>query len=658
MDHNKSSHHNHHQHMIDDFKKRLKATVPLTVLILLLSPLIQRFLGISDFINIPYEQYILFVLSSIVFFYGGYPFFVGLRDELKSKNPGMMTLIGIAVSVAYFYSSAVVVGLITGELFFWELATLVDVMLLGHWMEMRSVIGASRALEELARLMPKTAHKIIKGEQTEDVAIDKLVVGDKVLVKPGEKIPVDGKIIKGSSSVNESLLTGESKLVEKQTDNKVIAGAVNGDGALVIKIEKLGKDSYLAGVVNLVRSAQEAKSKTQNLTNRAARWLTIAAISVGLITFVAWLTLSSQDLGFAIERTVAVMVIACPHALGVAIPLVVAISTAQTAQRGLLIRNRTAFEDARNINAIIFDKTGTLTKGKFGVSNIIVLNKKYSKEKIQQLAASLEAKSQHPIAQAIARTDKNHHKVEKFKSLTGQGVEGIVEGKKIKVVSPGFLKQNKTTIENKDVKKAQKEGKTVVFVLENNKPIGSIALEDVVRKESKNAISSLKKQGIKTMMLTGDSEDVAATVAKKLDIDEYFAQVLPDKKSKKVQEIQRQGYIVAMVGDGVNDAPALAQADVGIAIGSGTDVAAETADIILVSNNPQDAVRVISFAKKTYRKMQENLVWATGYNVIAVPLAAGVLYSFGIILNPAVGAFFMSLSTVIVALNAKTLKLT
>lgn len=652
MDHD---HHNHHTHMIEDFKRRLKISVPLTIPILILSPIVQQLLGIEQFINIPFQNFINLFLSSIVFFYGGWPFLIGLRDELKDKNPGMMTLIGIAISVAYLFSIAVTLGF-PGEVLYWELATLIDIMLLGHWIEMRSVMGASRALEELAKIMPAKAHKIMRAGKIDDVDIEGLQVGDLVLIRPGEKAPVDGIIIDGTSSMNESLVTGESKPVEKNIKDKVIGGAVNGEGSLTVKVEKLGKDSYLAQVIELVRSAQESKSKTQNLADRAAKYLTAVAVSVGLLTFVAWSLFADQSLSFAIQRTVAVMVIACPHALGVAIPLVVSISTAQTAQRGLLIRNRTAFEKARNITAVIFDKTGTLTKGEFGVTDVVSLSGE-SREKILQVAASLEAHSQHPIGKAIAKAVNTTKKVSNFRSLTGRGVEGIVDGQKIRVVSPGFLTENNIKTDNKKIKQIAKDGKTVVYVLREKTPLGIIALEDVIRKESKKALQTLKQKNIKTIMLTGDGEEVAASVARRIGIDEYFAQVLPDEKSKKVKEVQKRGEVVAMVGDGINDAPALAQADVGIAIGAGTDVAIEAADIVLVKNNPQDAVRVITFAKKTYDKMVQNLFWATGYNIVAIPLAAGVLYSTGILLTPAAGAILMSLSTVIVAANAKRLKL-
>jgi len=649
-------HASHHQHMIADFKKRFWISIAVSIPILLLSPLVQRFLGLGTSIQFTGDKYLSFILSTFVFFYGGYPFLKGMVDELKKRQPGMMTLIAVAVSVAYFYSSAVVFGL-AGKVFFWELATLIDIMLIGHWIEMKSVMGASKALEALAKLMPSDAHLLKDDDSIVEVPLSELKSGDKVLVKPGEKIPADGVTIKGESSVNESMLTGESKPVSKKTGDKVIGGGINGEGSLVIKVERTGKDSFLSQVIDLVKEAQESKSKTQDLANRAAFWLTIIAISGGAITMFVWLAIMHQSLAFALERTVTVMVITCPHALGLAVPLVVAVSTAISASKGLLIRNRAAFEQARKLNAIIFDKTGTLTKGEFGVTDIISFDSQYSDDDILHLAASVERNSEHPIAQGIYKSTENISEAFEFKAIPGKGAKAIIDSKNIGVFSPGYLRENNIELNDERIEKLSEQGKTVVFVLVDDKLIGAIALADIIREESKQAIAKFKKLGIKTIMLTGDNKKVAKYVADELGLDRYIAEVLPDGKAKTVKEIQSEGLIVAMTGDGVNDAPALVQADVGIAIGAGTDVAIEAADIVLVKSNPMDVLSIIILAKATYRKMIQNLIWATGYNAFAIPLAAGVLYHYGILLSPAAGAALMSLSTVIVAINAKTLKI-
>ena len=648
-------HGSHHIHMVADFRKRFWISLILSVPILLLSPMIQSFFGLGDRLRFTGDLYLSFVFSSAVFFYGGWPFLKGLFDELRKKNPGMMTLIALAISVAYFYSSAVVFG-VSGKIFFWELATLIDIMLLGHWIEMKSVMGASRALEELAKLMPSEAHRLMEDGSVQNVSADDLKSGDRLLIKPGEKIPADGKIVEGESSVNESMITGESKPVSKKVGGEVIGGAINGEGSLTIEVEKIGKDSFLSKVVEMVKLAQQSKSRTQDLANRAAFWLTIIAISAGSITMFVWLVIMQREFVFALERTVTVMVITCPHALGLAVPLVVAVSTALSARNGLLIRNRGAFERARNLQAIIFDKTGTLTEGKFGVSDTVIFGDLDEKEMLEY-AAAVEQNSEHPIAKGIVDAAEKTGKVSDFQSIPGKGAQGKVDGKMVKVMSPGYLKENDIQYENEKVDRLSGEGKTVVFVLIDDKLQGAIALGDVIREESKEAIARLKEMGIQTMMLTGDNKQVAKHVADELGLDEYFAEVLPDEKAAKIREVQSRGLIVAMTGDGVNDAPALAQADVGIAIGSGTDVAVETADIVLVKSNPQDAVDIIALAKATYRKMVQNLIWATGYNAIAIPLAAGVLISYGILLNPAMGAVLMSLSTVIVAINARFLKI-
>ncbi|NJE04685.1 copper-translocating P-type ATPase [Thermococcus sp. M36] len=650
----KHSHAEHHRMMMEDFKKRFIISAILTIPILLLSPLIQNFLGFT--FTFRGDHYVLFVLSSVVYFYGGWPFLTGMRDELKKKLPGMMTLIALAITVAFFYSVAVTFGL-PGKTFYWELATLIDIMLLGHYIEMRSVLGASRALEELIKLMPTEAH-LVTPDGIKDIPVSELKKGDIVLVKPGEKIPSDGVIIEGETSVNESMLTGESKPVYKKPGDTVIGGSINLEGAIKVRIEKTGKDTYLMQVVELVRQAQETRSRTQDLANRAAFYLTLIAITAGTVTLGTWLYLGKPFV-FALERMVTVMVITCPHALGLAVPLVVSVSTSISAKKGILIRNREAFERAKDVRVVVFDKTGTLTEGKFEVTDIIPLDE-LGEEEILKYAAALEAHSSHPIAQGIVEKAKElgleAYEVSESKVLPGKGVQGVINGREVLVVSPGFLKEKGLWRENERVKEVLEQGKTVVFLVIDEKLVGAMALADRIRPESREAVEKLHEMGIKAYMLTGDNAKVAKWVAEELGLDGFFAEVLPHQKSEKVKELQEQGYTVAMVGDGINDAPALIQADVGIAIGAGTDVAIESADIILVKNDPRDVITGIHLARATYRKMVQNLAWATGYNAFAIPLAAGTLYNYGILLSPAVGALLMSLSTVIVAINAKFLK--
>lgn len=644
--------HDHHKMMIDDFRKRFWVTLALTIPILFLSPMIQDFFG-YEFL-LPGNPYILFALSSVVYFYGGWPFLKGFVSEVKKGSPGMMTLISMAISVAYFYSTATVFGL-KGDDFFWELATLIAIMLLGHWIEMKSVLGASKALQLLVSMMPSEAHRV-KGDAIEDIPLEDLLKDDVILVKPGEKVPADGIIVDGSSYLNESMLTGESKPVKKDENDKVIGGSINGNSALKVKVEHTGKDSYLNKVIKMVEEAQKTKSKMQNLSDRAAKWLTYIALAIGFGTLAVWLILGFPFV-YALERMVTVMVIACPHALGLAIPLVVAISTAVSAQNGLLIRNRTAFEESRKISALLFDKTGTLTKGDFGVTRVESVKQEYSTEEILRLSSALEQSSEHPIAVGIIKKVKEDNitipNPENFNAITGKGVEANVEGKQVKVVSPGYLRDKKIDIPKDAYSDA---AETVVFVIINRELAGYIALADEIRPESAEAIKVFKKNNIKVLMATGDNEKTAKAVSEKLGLDGYYSEVLPHQKVEIVEKLQAQNEFVAMTGDGVNDAPALAKANVGIAVGSGTDVAAETADIILVNSNPKDIANLILFGKATYNKMIQNLIWATGYNVIAIPLAAGVLYSSGFVLGPAIGAVFMSLSTIIVAINAQLLK--
>jgi Cu2+-exporting ATPase len=649
MDH---SGHDHHAMMIADLRTRFYVVLVLTLPIMLLSTMIQHFIGLHW--TFPASPYILAGLSTIVYLYGGWPFLVGLAEEVKARNPGMMFLIGFAITVAYVYSVAVVFGL-KGMDFFWELDTLILIMLLGHWIEMKSIAGASKDLELLVQLMPANAH-LVMADAIRDVKTDSLKEKDIILVKPGEKVAADGLILEGETYLNESLLTGESKPVKKTKGDKVIAGSINGNGSVKVTVSHGAKDSYLSQVIRLVDEAQKSKSKTQLLADIAARWLTVIALAAGISSFLYWY-FTGQTLAFAIERMVTVFVICCPHALGLAVPLVVAKSTALSAKHGLLIKNRSAFENSRKITTLVFDKTGTLTIGKFEVSKMVSLQKGITENEVIRLAAALEQNSEHPIATGILQKAKDLSllipSTEKFKAIPGKGVEATVEGKKIFVVSPGYLKENNIRISDGFI---SNDTETVVFVLVDNTLVGYIGLSDQIRPEAKAAIKTLQQNHIKTILLTGDNEKVAKSVSEILGMDSVIAEVLPHQKLEKIKELQARGDFVAMTGDGVNDAPALAQADIGIAVGSGSDVAAATAGIVLVNSNPKDIVSLILFGKATYRKMIQNLIWATGYNAIALPLAAGVMYKQGVLLSPAAGAVLMSVSTVVVAINASLLK--
>ena len=651
-DNHKHSEQSHHKMMISDFKRRFIISTIITIPVLLLSPMIQGFLGIE--LTFRFAGYILFGLSTFVYFYGGWPFLTGLTKELRKKQPGMMTLIAVAITVAWGYSSATTFGL-KGDSFYWELVTLIDIMLLGHWIEMKSVLKASGSLQKLIEMMPSSAH-VVRDGNIEEVGIDDIVEGDVVLVKPGEKIPVDGTIIEGESSVNESMVTGESVPLQKGIDDEVIGGTVNGNGSLRIKTKQAGEDAYLNKVVELVREAQREKSKSQNMADRVAFWLTITALTVGFGTLAVWLIIG-QTFVFALERMATVMVIACPHALGLAIPLVVAISTSISAKTGLLIRNRTAFENTRNITLVAFDKTGTLTKGNFALTRHASLTNNLDDGEILRLAGAIEARSEHPLADAVMKKVKEESidipDSTDFKAISGKGIVGKVEGKAVKILSPKALHEEGFEAPDEAFRN---EGETVVFIVVDNELAGFLAMADEIREESYDAVKTLKKHGLKLIMMTGDNEEVAKAVSEKLGLDGFFAGILPDEKLRKIEDFQKDGEFVAMIGDGINDAPALAKADIGIAIGSGTDVAAETADIILVESDPRDIARMIIFGKETYKKMIQNFVWATGYNVVAIPLAAGVLFSYGIVINPALGAVLMSLSTIIVAINAQLLR--
>lgn len=660
------SHHDHHQehdkhegHSVAMFRDKFWLSLLLTLPVVAYSPTIQDWFGFSA-PTFTGSQYLPFVLSTIIFFYGGMVFIRGAISEIKAKLPGMMTLVSLAIITAYSYSVATQF-FIEGDGFFWELATLVTIMLLGHWLEMASVAKAESALDAISQLLPDKAERLVNGKP-KTVLVSELKVGDKVLIRPGASIPVDGRIVDGSSSVNEAAISGESKPVSKSVDDKVIAGTVNQDGSLTVKITELGEDTALAGIMRLVRDAQTSKSNVQVLADKAAFILTIVAIVSGLLTFIVWFF--AMDSAFALERSVTVLVIACPHALGLAIPLVVSISTALSAKNGLLVRKRLALEVARNLDIVLFDKTGTLTRGEHGVTDVWAANG-YQKEDIVHLTASLEQNSEHIVGKGIvayANNNKIHlDKVTNFKAIPGMGVKGTLHGKdRFVAVSYRYITENKLSIPKeieKHSKKAAKQGKTEVYLVKDDESvIGAIALADIIRDEAKATIKALKELGIQTAMITGDSQEVAAYVAKQLNLDTYFAEVRPEDKASKVKELQSNGKQVAMVGDGINDAPALTQANIGIAIGAGTDVAIKSADIILIKSNPQDVVKVIHLSKATYKKMVQNLAWASGYNVLAIPLAAGILYSQGILLSPAVGAIFMSLSTVVVAFNAQLLR--
>jgi Cu2+-exporting ATPase len=645
-----------HSQMVADYKRRFWACLLLTIPVLALSPMIQDAVGLGTRWRFTSDAYGLTVLSSIIFFYGGLPFLAGFRKEIVARNPGMMTLVAVAITAAYIYSIATVLGL-AGNDFFWELVTLIDIMLFGHWIEMKSVMGAGNALQKLAALIPDTAHLLSNDGSTQDIAVSTLKGGEQLLVKPGERIPADALIVKGQTSANESMLTGESTPVAKKEGDSVIGGAINGEGAITIEVRHTGAESFLSGVIKLVQDAQASKSRTQDIANRAAFWLTVTALSVSGLTLFAWLSFTNQDLAYAIERSVTVLVISCPHALGLAVPLVVAVSTSIAASNGLLIRDRSAFEEARKTQAIVFDKTGTLTKGEFGITDILVFDNSMKEDELVAYAASIEQNSEHPIAQGIVKDAKEKWEVDGFRAIPGKGAEGMVKGRNVKAVSPGYLKENNIVATDPRIVALGKQGKTVIFVMVENALKGAIALADIIRPESKDAIARLKAMGIRCIMLTGDKKEVADWVAKEIGLDEVIAEVLPEQKVAKIKEVQSRGLITAMTGDGVNDAPALAQADIGIAIGAGTDVAIEAADIILIKSNPNDVAAIIGLARATYRKMIQNLIWATGYNLIAIPAAAGAFAYWGIVLGPAVGAGLMSASTVICALNAKMLRL-
>ena len=643
------------------FRNRFWGSLVLTIPVLLFSPMIQRWFGFS-LPSFPGSQWIGPLFAIAIFFYGGLPFLQMAVPEVRSRKPGMMTLISLAISVAFIYS-LFALFFVPGSGFFWEMATLIDVMLLGHWLEMRSIRQASGALNELAKLMPDTAERILPDGSTEMVQVTQLKKGDLVLVRPGASIPADGEVVEGRSDVNEAMITGESKPVEKQPGDQVIAGTINGDGSLRVRVTATGDETALAGIMRLVEEAQMSKSDTQILADKAAGWLFYIAIAAAVITSIAWIVAVGFDLT-VLERVVTVLVIACPHALGLAIPLVVAISTALGARNGILVRDRLALEEARNVDIVIFDKTGTLTEGEFGVVAMETVNG-WDEERALALATAVEGDSEHLIARGIRRAAEergiNPSPVSDFEAIKGRGIRATYDGHTVYVGGPRLLEMLELDLPDnlaRFTEEVGRKGQSVVYLVQDGEIAAAFALADVVRPESKRAVQRLHEMGIEVAMLTGDSRAVAEAVAEELGIDTVFAEVLPEHKDQKVAELQAQGKMVAMVGDGVNDAPALTRADVGIAIGSGTDVAIESAGIILVQSNPLDVVKIFELSRATYRKMIQNLIWATGYNVIAIPLAAGVLAPFGsgFLLSPAVGALFMSLSTVIVAFNAQLLR--
>ncbi len=653
-DHSPDKHAGHHT---EDFLKKFYITLALTIPILMYSEIFMiAFKWNAP--RFPGGDILILILGSIIYFYGGGVFLKSAYRELKAKLPGMMTLIAIAITAAYAYS--VYTTFIGGMNLFWELATLIAIMLIGHYIEMRAVQGAKGALNELAKLLPDTA-EVIRDGKTVTIPVRELKGGDEVLVRPGAKVPADGEIIEGRSELNEAIITGESKPVSKTVGDQVIAGSINGDASLTVRVTNVGEKTFLAGIMRLVADAEASKSRLQMLSDRAAFWLTIFAVGSALVTLIIWLSVG-QSASFAIERVVAVLVIACPHALGLAVPLVASISTTMGAKNGLLIRKRLSLEAARNIDIVLFDKTGTLTKGEFGVDTILT-NKNYSEGEVIKLAASVNNQSEHPLAKAMGSYSREKNisllPISNFERVAGKGAKATVSNSQVAIGNEALVGDLGAVMSEDyghNVTELEKQGKTVVHIIKDKELVGSIALADVIRPESKETIAKLKEMGIKSAMITGDAEDVAAWVAKELGLDEYFAKVMPHEKSEKVKLLQSKGMKVAMVGDGVNDAPALTQSDLGIAIGAGTNVAIESAGIVLVKSDPRDIPKIIRLSKLTYKKMIQNLFWATGYNIIALPIAAGVLYSKGITLNPAVAAIFMSLSTIIVSINAVLLR--
>ncbi len=659
LSHEHMAHDKHAGHSPNMFKQKFWASLLFTAPTLLFSGAVQGWLGFH--LAFHGSQYIPAIFGTAIFFYGGLVFLKSAKVELEARLPGMMTLISMAITVAFGYSLAVTFKLVRGMDFWWELATLVTIMLLGHWLEMASVQSAQGALKELAKLLPDEA-ELLDGSSTKKIPVRELKIGDLILIRPGAQIPTDGEVTLGESDVNESMLTGESRPVKKIAKTTVIGGTINGNGSLTVRVAKIGGDTALAGIMKLVAEAQNSKSKTQILADKAAFYLTFIALGAAVITGLVW-GFDGKPAGFILERIVTVLVIACPHALGLAVPLVTAISTSLAAKNGLLVRQRVALEAARNIDIVLFDKTGTLTKGQQGVTDIWKTGN-YKADDILQLAASLEQHSEHIIGKSIVQKASEQgmdfDKVENFVALPGLGIKGMLHDNETYVAaSRRYLIENSIVVPAEiitPIKQAAKDGKTEVYLMKDNVVIGALALADEIREESRETVATLKGMGIKSAMITGDSYEVAAYVARELGLDQFFAEVHPEDKAAKVKELQTAGQRVAMVGDGVNDAPALVQADIGIAIGAGTDVAIESAGIVLVSSDPRGVAKTIKLSKISYRKMLQNLGWATGYNTLAIPLAAGVTSGLGFVLSPALGAVLMSLSTIIVAINAQILR--
>lgn len=673
--HNHSNHsHNHHEghdhEAMDhsahggDFKKKFFVSLFLGIPIILMAPMMGIELPFQ--FTFPGSEWVVLILGTILFFYGGMPFLKGAKMELEMKNPGMMMLISLGISVAYFYSvyAFVANNFLHSSVhimdFFWELATLILIMLLGHWIEMNAISNAGNALQKMAELLPNLATVIKEDGSTEEVALQEVMVGQKVLVKAGEKVPTDGEILGGQTSINESMITGESKDVIKKVHDKVIGGSVNGSGAITIEVTGTGESGYLSQVMELVGSAQNEKSRVESLSDKVAKWLFYIALTVGIVAFIVWFILT-KDINIALERMVTVLIIACPHALGLAIPLVTARSTSLGAQNGLLVKDRQALEVAKKVDIIMMDKTGTLTEGNFAVNEFESFSQDYTKEEVLSLMAALEQTSSHPLAVGVLNKMEelglSIPKASDVTNLPGIGMEGLVEGKDVKIVSISYMNQHDLPFNEKEFNELSSQGNSVSFLLVNHETIGLIAQGDQIKPDSKEMINELKAQGIKPVMLTGDNKQVANVVAKQLGIETAHAELMPEDKEKIVKEYKEQGLVVMMVGDGVNDAPGLARADIGVAIGAGTDVAIDSADVILVKSNPFDILHFLSLSKNTQRKMVQNLWWGAGYNIVAIPLAAGILASVGVILSPAVGAVLMSFSTVIVAINAMLLKI-
>ncbi|HAQ0077018.1 TPA: copper/silver-translocating P-type ATPase CopB [Enterococcus faecium] len=666
MDHSMHMDHDHggmdHSMHMGNFKQKFWLSLILAIPIILFSPMMGMEFPFQ--ITFPGSDWLVLILATILFIYGGQPFLSGAKMELKQKSPAMMTLIAMGITVAYIYSVySFIANLINPHThvmdFFWELATLIVIMLLGHWIEMNAVSNASNALQKLAELLPESVKRLTKEGKEETVSLKEVTEGDHLIVRSGDKMPTDGVILKGETIVDESAVTGESKGIKKRANDKVIGGSINGDGTIEIEVTGTGENGYLAKVMEMVRKAQGEKSKLESLSDKVAKWLFYVALIVGILAFITWLFLT--DLPNALERMVTVFIIACPHALGLAIPLVVARSTSIAAKNGLLLKNRNALEQANDLDVIMLDKTGTLTEGKFTVTGVEVLDDAFNKNEILQYLGALEANANHPLAVGIMNYLKEHeikpYQAENLKNLSGVGLEATVKNQQVKIVNEKEVERLGLNVEQALLKPYQEQGNTISFLILENHLAAIVALGDVVKTEAKEFIRTLKERKITPVMLTGDNKNAAQAVADYLGIEEYYGGLLPDDKEAVVQKYLDQGKKVIMVGDGINDAPSLARASIGMAIGAGTDIAIDSADVVLTNSDPKDILHFLDLAKQTRKKMIQNLWWGAGYNILAIPLAAGILAPIGIILSPAVGAVLMSLSTVVVALNALTLKI-